>query len=659
MSREPLLPDLNACSHDQGYRSPFYEPGYVPSYRQEEYGNNVFVSGPSGVQGDLSHPSYVQESLGDDPAVQESLGFLSRNDMESWVKRRGLANGYIIVTRRSKDNRVWLQCCRSGEHESKATIRKTGSKKCACPFMVIGCLDRGSMSWRIDYLKKKINEAHNHGPAEHLEGYAYARRLTPNEFRLVQELTDQDIQPHTIWKAATEQNPENVCVPKDIHNACQKIRAAKFEKKPSPMQRLEQILQEKKMTYYIQAEPSTNVVQHIFFCHDKSFEMWRAFPHVLMIDATYKTNMYNLPFLQVVGMSSTNHTFCVAHAFLSNEQEATYVWVLERVRSMLHECMEPRVILTDRDQALINACRKIFPGAHRYLCRFHILQNIVKYCKGSFNGQDWEAFINQWKTVCNSATEELYKYNVLNLQRHLVNQQLTYVFSYLWNNWLSTSRQLFVSAWTNQTLTFMQSTTNRAEGAHAALKKQLTTPRCSLESLVKKVDTLVLKQYAQIKKSLEESRTKRMNSHLQIPMFSNLLLKVSIHALNLLENELTRRTDTLQSFGSTCGCQLYSGAGLLYACRLERLQNTDCIIQLEDIDIFCRKLDLNASNINEEDVDVDKQLEYVKQKLSTQPPQVRKSVLSKIIAVVNPYMSDKKPSVVQENTRGRPTSKVQ
>uniref|UniRef100_A0A251T446 SWIM-type domain-containing protein n=1 Tax=Helianthus annuus TaxID=4232 RepID=A0A251T446_HELAN len=129
--------------------------------------------------------------------------FLSHDDLESWVKRRGLANGYIVVTKRSKDNRVWLQCCCSGEHESKATVRKTGSKKCACPFMVIGCLDRGCMSWRIDYLNKNFNEAHNHGPAEHLEGHAYARRLTPNEFRLVQVLTDQDIQPHTIWNNRT------------------------------------------------------------------------------------------------------------------------------------------------------------------------------------------------------------------------------------------------------------------------------------------------------------------------------------------------------------------------------------------------------------------------------------------------------------------------
>ena len=100
--------------------------------------------------------------------------------------------------------------------------------------MAIGRLDQSRQAWRIDYLNKNFNEAHNHGPAEHLEGYAYARRLTPNEFRLVQELTDEDIQPHTIWKVVTEQNPENKCVPKDIHNVRQKIRATKFYKKRLP-----------------------------------------------------------------------------------------------------------------------------------------------------------------------------------------------------------------------------------------------------------------------------------------------------------------------------------------------------------------------------------------------------------------------------------------
>ncbi|KAM0043910.1 hypothetical protein Hdeb2414_s0010g00346961 [Helianthus debilis subsp. tardiflorus] len=79
-----------------------------------------------------------------------------------------------------------------------------------------------SCTWRIDYLHKNYTTKHNHDPVEYLEGYAYARRLTHNDFTLVQELTNQDIEPHKIGKAITEQSPENKFVPKDIHNARQK-----------------------------------------------------------------------------------------------------------------------------------------------------------------------------------------------------------------------------------------------------------------------------------------------------------------------------------------------------------------------------------------------------------------------------------------------------
>ncbi|XP_022003225.1 uncharacterized protein LOC110900653 [Helianthus annuus] len=248
-----------------------------------------------------------------------------------------------------------------------------------------------------------------------------------------------------------------------------------------------------------------------------------------------------------------------------------------------------------------------------------------------------------------SYVQEEYDNNFFNSGASGVQQDVD-VFNYPWDNWLNTSRYKFVSAWTNQT--------NKTEGAHAALKKQLNTPKCSLETLEKKVDTLVLKQYMQIKKCLEESHTKRMNSHLEIPLFRNLLCKVSIHALNLLENELTRRLSTLRSFGSTCGCQLYTGCRLLCACCLERLQNTEHI-QLDGIDIFWRKLDLNPPTFDDEEIDVEKEFEDVRQKMCTKPPQVKKSIISNINAVLNPFMSDKKPHVVQENTHGWPTSKVQ
>ena len=47
------------------------------------------------------------------------------------------------------------------------------------------------------------------------------------------------------------------------------------------------------------------------------------------------------------------------------------------------------------------------------------------------------------------------------------------------------------------------------------------------------------------------------------------------------------------------------------------------------------------------------------QQLKAQPPIVLKSMLSKIKEVVNPSMTDHQPPEVQQDTRGRPTSKAQ
>nr|GEU53484.1 hypothetical protein [Tanacetum cinerariifolium] len=60
----------------------------------------------------------------------------------------------------------------------------------------------------------------------------------------------------------------------------------------------------------------TNELKALFFVHPTSFKIWRAFPHVLMIDATYKTNKYNMPFIEIVGVTSTGKTFCIAFAFI-------------------------------------------------------------------------------------------------------------------------------------------------------------------------------------------------------------------------------------------------------------------------------------------------------------------------------------------------------
>ena len=80
-------------------------------------------------------------------------------------------------------------------------------------------------------------------------------------------------------------------------------------------------------------------------------------------------------------------------------------------------------------------------------------------------------------------------------------------------------------------------------------------------------------------------------------------------------------------------------------------------IQLEDIDVFWRKLNFQSCKLIDDSVDVVEELDVVRQQLQSHPPAQQKSMMSKIKAVLTPTKSTKKPPVVQQNTRGRPTTK--
>lgn len=305
--------------------------------------------------------------------------------------------------------KVWLRCDRWGKPRETATVRKSGSKKIGCPFKVVGVYSKSRGVFKVEVRC----DTHNHPRGQHMEGHAHARRLSNQEIRLVEQLTEQNVPPRNILSTIKNQNPDNVSVLKTIYNAQAKIRDRKRVGE-TPMQILENVLRSKGYVYHTREDPSTNITEEIFFCNPTAHATWRAFPHVLMIDATYKTNMYRLPFVQIIGVTSTLRSFSIAHAFLTKEREENYTWMLERMKEMLKGCFEPRVIITDRELALVNACEKVFPQALQSLCRWHISENIAKHCKATF-GRDtvysWKKFMGQWGNLCESATERAYDYN--------------------------------------------------------------------------------------------------------------------------------------------------------------------------------------------------------------------------------------------------------
>lgn len=347
--------------------------------------------------------------------------FRSREDLVDWARNLGYSLGVVVIIKRTNKRpsgfvyRVSLKCDRGGKYTVKESSRVSGTKKINCPFELEGKYSEEYDSWTL----RVICDQHNHQRVQYMEGHPYARRLKEDEFSLVKDLTTMNMPPRDILSILKERNLSNVSTLETIYNARRKLRMIEQEGK-SPMQVLMSRLHHNGYIYEF-TTTGFNELENLFFVHRTSFDIWRAFPHVLMIDATYKTNQYKMPFVQIVGVTSTKKTFSIAFAFMHNEKTVNYTWVLNCLKLTLDQCMLPRVIVTDREMALLNACKEVFPDAAQLLCRWHIEQNIFKRCRQSFKSvRDWNKFISLWITLEDSTTMESYTENYKQLESFLL-----------------------------------------------------------------------------------------------------------------------------------------------------------------------------------------------------------------------------------------------
>ncbi|KAJ9557026.1 hypothetical protein OSB04_011640 [Centaurea solstitialis] len=255
-------------------------------------------------------------------------------------------------------------------------------------------------------------------------------------------LTRLNVKPRDILSTLKERNENNVSSLKTIYHACYKFRMSEQEGR-TPVQNVMHILQTKGYDFEYRLNDITNQLEELFFIHPISLKMWQAFPHVVFMDATYKTNKYNLPFLEIVCVASTNKTFSIAFAFMHNEQTSTYTWALTCLKLTINGSFCPRVIVTNRDLALMKACEEVFP------------QNVLRH---------------------------------------------------LHSVWLDKYADRFVSLWTDRHISFGNSTTNRVKSQHAKLKKHLASRKCDLDKFVEVIENVVNSQDTAIKESLERCK---------------------------------------------------------------------------------------------------------------------------------------------------------
>ena len=120
-----------------------------------------------------------------------------------------------------------------------------------------------------------------------------------------------------------------------------------------------------------------------------------------------------MPLVDTVGINNCFQTFFVSFAFMSSETKLDYKWSTQcnlELFTMYMPGIEPSIIATDADLALIAVVGKTFPRAVALLCTWHIQKNVLKHCKKGFTTDDaWNTFQNAFNNILYAKTEQDYK----------------------------------------------------------------------------------------------------------------------------------------------------------------------------------------------------------------------------------------------------------
>ncbi|XP_057452011.1 protein FAR1-RELATED SEQUENCE 6-like [Lotus japonicus] len=510
--------------------------------------------------------------------------FATREELLDWAKNVGKQHGFVIIIRRSdcgskgrgsKGRQVaTLVCELSGKYKQykPVLVRKgTGTKKCDCPFRLKARYTSEDGLWRLTVVRGD----HNHQPAETLVGHAYAGRLTSQEKDMVAQTVDNRVNPGNMLLALKDANPQNVTTIRQVYNErMTHIRAKRGQL--SEMQHLMRLLEEDRYTHWSRNEEGSTVIRTLFWAHPVSIQLFNQFPTVVLLDSTYKTNKYMIPLLEMVGMTSVGFTYTIGFGYMCNERDTEVTWALEKLRGLLlKEEDMPKVMVTDKDTALMNAVTTTFPTTAHLLCQFHIAKCVKAKCKLTIQDKEmWDDVGDAWNRVMYAESAEEFNTG-MNFLRSLVGEH-SGLMNYIKETWLPFKHK-FLKYAIDHYVHMGNTTTNMVEGAHAKLKACIKDSKSDMCAAWAAIHRCTLLQHTRINAAFQASIFIREHTF-KDKLYDNLRGVVSRYALMLIAKEKAR-------VGKCC-CTIRRTHDLPCSCRLG-MMNT---IPLTAVDQHWRRL---------------------------------------------------------------------
>lgn len=574
-----------------------------------------------------------------------------------WAREVAHSVGFSVVQKRQKTRNgvknYVIMCDRGGKYKSQSRdpqnpLRKTTStKKCRCPFQFVIKEDSSHLGFGII---PHIG-VHNHRLIKYSEGQRHMARLSPEEKNYVRQQTKAQVRPSAIARGLGETfGKESAPDIRQIYNLTSNIRH-EARKGLNHAQHMLAMAQKYHYTYFFEKDYDTNRLTYVFMSHPEGLRLLRSYPYVIIIDSTYKTNLYKMPLVEIVGITPVGKTFLIAYALMFDETKESYVWLLEKLRGVLDAGVEPEAIVTDAELGLGSAIEIVFPACRHLLCEWHIEKNVEANAKLKLqSGDEGAEFVNKrWKPLVYSTDVGRYLRSKERLQQNHDSRRRNLV-RYLHSTWLVHERK-FVRCYTNEVLHFGTRTTSRVESAHAVLKEWLGSSTCALDSVWERVHSSFVRQHVEIHKSLESSRSRHLNDK-YYGIFSLLNGYVSHKAIRIMEEEFDRGLVLGASLARYCGCSLLSTHGLLCSCKLIDLHMRSGKVHVEDCHMFWRTLEV-AEDVSIPYTDIGRFRAMCDEAIESNPSIFREATMI-LNGLLHPQYDDLEDPAVKDTFKGRP-----
>ncbi|XP_074264021.1 protein FAR-RED IMPAIRED RESPONSE 1-like [Silene latifolia] len=325
-----------------------------------------------------------------------------------------------------------VKCERYGPYNSKAKDpekpqRKSKTKKFMCPF-VVRVIKRGE---GVCIVVPKCG-VHNHKFGKFLEGHRCRAKFTEEQKELIKQYRQSHVKPGMVRHAFTLRYPDQPPpILKQMYNENARLSAKDRDGRNSVQYMLHLANEANYLSESIK-NPLTKKLTHVWFTHPEAVQMFKAWPNIILIDSTYKINMYGLILVQCVGVTPVGKSFLIGCALIENEGTDGYKWVLRRLESLLELGVRPTVIVTDHERGLIAALPAVFRTSHHFLCLFHVYTAIeARATNMERNGNFGKALaLGAWKKVVEAKTFDECNMDWNELRKNIVViLHLSFIFS--------------------------------------------------------------------------------------------------------------------------------------------------------------------------------------------------------------------------------------